>query len=122
MIIINPGSKVANGTKEQAIKNADDWVLEMRKNGIRNVQIIGKPVPNGECRWTFTLKHSLTGVEADLVMHGLNEQEEKEYSNHNLGAFPRIYWNGSSGANPKLEDFLAEGYHIDIILEVENEE
>ena len=120
MIIINPGSKLANGTEKQAVKNANDWVMEMRENGIRYVQIVGSPIPDGRFRWTFALRHSLTGVEATLAIHGLSAQEVEEYAANNLGAQPRIYWNGSSSAEPQLEDFLTEGYYIDIVREGES--
>lgn len=115
MLIINPGSKVPPGTKQQAIENAIGWLDQMIENGIYNVVLCDSPVPEGE-RWVFKFKHILTRKTATLSMHGLSQNEVEEYQKGNIfGAMPRVYWNGSSSDEPKLEDFLADGFCIDIV-------
>jgi hypothetical protein len=119
-MIVNPGSKLKGGTEEQAIENAELWVSQMRNCGIRNVQVVNRPEYDGKFRWRFILKHSLTDVEATLDIHGLTDDEVKKYVNNNIcKAYPRIYWNGCSSSEPRLEDFLTDGFCIDIVKETD---
>ena len=115
MLIVNHGSKVAisgNGwtnTYETAFKNATDWLLTMKKNNIHDVSIVGSEGPNLYGEWTFTFRHNVTDKQVLLTIHGIDDlaahMKDKIWP-------PRIYWNGSSCANPQLTDFLCDGYEI----------
>lgn len=58
-------------------------------------------------RWVFTFRHKVTGTEVQLEIHGIDDLDayRKQYLFD-----PKIYWRGSSCAEPELEDFAAEGF------------
>lgn len=114
MLIVNHGSKIAqsgNGwtnTLETATVIANDWLRSMRANNINDVHILAVHGPNDE-RWTFIFEHSVTGVRADLDVHGIDNMNA--YLKENTFP-PRTYWNENSSSTPKLTDFLCDGYEI----------
>lgn len=114
IVLINPGSHVRGGTAEQALENARDWHRRMIEQGFTDVVLDEVPRQGppqyGSDRWTFAFRHTLTGREAELMIHGLSEGECGE-----CGIFrPRVYWNGSSCSDPKWEDFLTDGFELAI--------
>ena len=62
--------------------------------------------------WNFKFKHLVTGAVVDLDIHGFTEEESEKFMFH-----PRVYWNGSSTAGPKIEDWLTDGYTYRILYE-----
>lgn len=115
MFLINPGSTVttsANGwtnTYETALKNAMAWLLNMEKQHITGVFIVASDGPNAQGMWVFTFRHNVTGKTALLEIHGIDNLDA--YLKQNV-FHPRVYWNGSSSGEPKLTDFLRQGYEI----------
>ena len=87
-------------TVEQAIVNAKKWLAKMVATGFCDIEMTG-PTPGPAGYWTFEFRHTVTGVVVNLEMHG-------EYEDS--GAFPRVYWNGSSCSNPEIEQFAAPGF------------
>ena len=117
-LIINPGSHVAGGTEAQALANAREWLTHMRENGITDPSIVldeqSRKHENG--RWSFMFRHLLTGIERELSIHGLTEDEAKAFAARNIvGARPRVYWKGSSCSDPDMLDWMAPGYVLAII-------
>lgn len=113
-ILINPGSgpvaDSGNGwtnTYETARELAVGWLKRMHHDeGMRDVELLeGHGTRDG--RWVFTFRHSVTNVEIELETHGVDHidayQAERVFA-------PRVYWNGSSSANPELEHFAARGF------------
>ena len=119
-VVINPGSRITAGGKgwtntvEQARKEAQDWLGKMIEEGIADVELIpGETEHSG--RWTFIFRHTVTGVQIKLEMHGVDDIQA--YFKENLG-YPRIYWNGDSSSNPELSDFAAPGYRMSFVKNV----
>ena len=111
MLIINPGSgPVEGGTFEQAVLNAETWLENMQADGVTDVKLIRSAKPQGDGRYVFTFEHNTTGVTATLETHGLTQEQVAEHTFP-----PRVYWRGSSSAEPCLEDFLTDGYRIAIV-------
>jgi len=108
MIIINPGSNVSGGTLEQALINAQVWLDGLHRDGMKEVVIDPDPVYE-EGRWSFTFRHTVTEKTALLETHGLTEEET-----HKLLFMPRVYWNGSSTADPSISDFLPSNWTYSI--------
>lgn len=114
MLILNAGSTIgtpSNGwtnTFEKAVEHAQEWLRMMNNNGIRDVRIVSNTPADGG-RWDFVFMHDITGKCATLSAHGIDNLEW--YMEQNT-FHPRVYWNGSSTANPKIQDFLADGYEI----------
>jgi len=113
-MIINPGSGDIKETGEgwtnthaQAKRNAYDWFCKpMLEQGFTDITVTDA----GTCddgRWKFIFKHTVTKVEVELDIHGIDDLEayQKEYI-----FAPRVYWNGSSSGSPELEQFAADGY------------
>jgi len=53
----------------------------------------------------FYFTHKVTGKVATLKIHGFTKEQCQKFILH-----PRVYWNGSSTANPKIEDWLDDGF------------
>ncbi len=105
-LIINPGSHVpddADNTYVRALALARDWHQKMRTEGFgQDVELIEPdPAAGSEGRWMFAFRHRVTHVVVYLEAHGLDPDEHP---------FARVYWRGSSSANPALEDWAAPGY------------
>lgn len=109
---INPGSRIGGqpdgwtNTVEQAVLNARAWLDRMRKEGFTDIEI-GEPGPEDQGRWPFVFRHTVTGVEVTLETHGISDPTA--YEKQHIFA-PRVYWNGSSSAEPDLDDFAAPGF------------
>lgn len=122
-IIINPGARLGDAeaahgwtnTFATAHATALEWLAKMHADGLVDVDICGADATEREGRWTFTYRHTVTGVKVELETHGIDDVEA--YKRQHIFE-PRIYWNGSSSANPSLEDFAAPGYVMTFRAEV----
>jgi hypothetical protein len=122
-VIINPGSRLGDAQNARGWTNtfataraeADRWLTEMRSNGIADVELVSADETERGGRWTFTFRHAVTGAEVELETHGIDDLEA--YRRQCIFD-PRIYWNGSSSANPCLGDFAAPGYVMTFRAEV----
>ena len=111
-VIINPGSRIGGeprgltNTVEKAVEIARQWFDEMQQNGFTDIEI-GEPGAEDDGRWPFMIRHLITGVEVKLLVHGIDDLDayRRQYI-----FYPRIYWNGSSSAQPELDDFAAPGF------------
>lgn len=113
MMIVNPGSRMAGNagkgwtnTYEKAREVAERWLAQMHADGLTDIVLLDG-AEEYEGRWRFTFRHTVTGVEQVLETHGIDNLDayERQY------LFPpRIYWRGSSVADPSLEDFAADGF------------
>jgi hypothetical protein len=83
------------------------WLETMRREGIADVQMVTMDDTERDGRWTFTFRHTVTGVEVELETHGVDDVDA--YKRQHIFE-PRVYWQGSSSANPELSDFAAPGY------------
>jgi len=111
-VIINPGSRIADAgegwtnNEATARAEAEKWLARMHAEGMTGVRLLDG---SEECtgRWLFTFRHDVTGATATLETHGIDNldayQKEQWFA-------PRIYWNGDSSSEPKLEDFAAPGF------------
>lgn len=104
MVIINPGSENKGGTLEQAQKWAALFLEDIHNKGILDVEMkyVGRQ-DDGD--YIFHFMHKVTKKVAVLETHGFSEDDVK-----NFIFSPRQYWNGSSTANPCIEDFLEHGW------------
>ena len=103
-IIINAGSENKGGTFEQAEINAKEWLESIHNDGFPEVEMsFVQRHKDGD--WQFNFTHKVTGKVATLEIHGFTKEEREAFVFH-----PRVYWNGSSTANPKIEDWLADGF------------
>ncbi len=111
MLIINPGSHVEGGTVEQARINAQPFLDGIHKMGMGEVSIDPDPVYD-DGRWTFVFRHPATGKTVLLQTHGLTDEEcwKRLF-------IPRIYWDGSSTAEPQITDFLPDGWTYRVVFE-----
>lgn len=111
-LLINPGSHIGEpgegwtNTCETARAEAERWLAEMHESGMADVELLDGSTER-EGRWTFTFRHKVTGTVVELETHGIDDVQA--YERQHVFC-PRIYWNGSSTANPKLEHFKAEGF------------
>jgi hypothetical protein len=114
-IVVNPGARLGDAqaatgwtnTYATARAAAEEWLAKMYAEGIADVELIAADETEREGRWTFTCRHSVTGVEAELETHGIDDVAA--YERQHIFA-PRIYWCGSSTGSPSLSDFAAPGY------------
>jgi hypothetical protein len=99
-------------TKETAIKRAGDWFKIMVEEGFTDVELLEdieycSPVDEEVVeRWSFTFRHRITGVEVELLMHGIDNIHDYVQ----FFPLPDVYWNGVSDLDPRLEDFAAPGF------------
>ena len=102
--IINAGSENKGGTFEQAKINAEKWLKNIHEEGFLEVEMTFVQLyEDGDFQFDF--KHKITQKVVSLVIHGFTEEECQKFTFH-----PRVYWNGSSTADPKIEDWLNEGF------------
>lgn len=114
-VIISPGSHVRAGagqswtnTVERASAEARKWLAEMHSQGMTDVELVGDAVPaTSGGRWVFTFRHRVTGTQAQLETHGIDDMDA--YCQQHIFA-PHIYWKGSSVGEPSLDDFAAAGF------------
>lgn len=112
-LINNPGSRIGTdqqgwtNTEARAIVEAAKWLANAHADGLTDVELLDGCTPDGEGRWRFTFRHKVTGALVYLDTHGIDDTEA--YERQHIFA-PRVYWNGSSTADPKLDDFAAPGF------------
>lgn len=115
-VIINPGSGgvAAQGdgwanTAEGAQREAQEWLERIHAEGMTDVELLPEVTESGG-RWTFSFRHQITGTVVTLETHGIDNLDayRKEHIFAPFG--PRVYWRGDSSAEPKLEDFAAQGF------------
>lgn len=111
-ILINPGSRIGGpgagwtNTRETARATAERWLARMHAEGMTDVELLdGSEERDG--RWLFTFRHVITGATVTLETHGIDDVGA--YEKQHLFA-PRVYWDGSSCANPELENFAIPGF------------
>lgn len=115
MVIINAGSRIApaqqsegwTNTREKAAQYAREWFWDqMVRDGFTDIEFVDTGRET-EGRWMFEIRHKVTGVVVEIEQHGIDNLDayRKQYVFE-----PRVYWNGSSSATPRLEDFAADGY------------
>lgn len=108
-IIINPGRSTVGGTYEDARKEAKRLLLCMEEDGITDITLLDEyEEHNG--RFIFTYQHNVTKKTGTWDITGL----EGNYKEKGFIFQPRIYWNGSSCANPTWEDFLTPEYELTV--------
>jgi hypothetical protein len=105
-IVINPGSRVpagAENTYERALATAQRWHEQMREAGFGHDVDLLEDDPDAvrDGRWTFMFVHRVTGAMVPLETHGLDPAAHP---------FVRMYWQGSSSANPALDDWSKPGF------------
>lgn len=111
-IIINPGSENKGGTLEQAKKNATRWLKSIHADGFKEVKMkFIKQYPDGR-NFRFDFIHSITKKVAILETHGFTKEQEDKFMFR-----PRVYWQGSSTADPKIEDWLSDDFNYRIVYE-----
>lgn len=107
-MIINAGSENKGGTFKQAQINAQEWLELIHDDGFPEVEMkYIKRYDDGD--WLFYFIHPVTNKVATLEIHGFTEEECNQFMFH-----PRVYWNGSSTANPRIEDWLEEGFKFKV--------
>jgi hypothetical protein len=115
-VLINPGSGPVPGTGEGwtntyegAEIEAQRWFRQMCEDGITDVVLIlpGRPADVG--RWTFEFRHEVTRKVVELETHGVDNMDA--YSKTRIFS-PRVYWDGSSCGNPKIEDWAVDGFLV----------
>lgn len=98
-------------TYEGAIRNATRWHELMPRSGIGDTELVlpfqPEPAGTGKGWWRFHVRHTITGVERELLMHGVDDFEaffaELNYT-------PAEIWNERTAGVPRLEDFAARGF------------
>lgn len=111
-VIINAGSRIGGepqgwtNTVEGARRRAGEWLDRMRAVGFVDVEMTDT-VEEVDGRWVFVFRHTVTGVEVKLETHGIDDLDA--YMRQYIFD-PRVYWNGSSSAEPQLDDFAAPGF------------
>lgn len=110
-MIINPGSENKGGTFKQALINAKEWE-DLIKKEYPEVKMTTNEDRCGDGDWNFKFTHGVTGKCVELQIHGFTKEECKAFTFH-----PRVYWNGSSTADPKIEDWLTDDYTYRVVYE-----
>jgi hypothetical protein len=103
-VLINPGSKVpaVENTYQRAQQYAREWLSQMRSDGFGDIEMTDTGQET-DGRWRFTFRHAITGVEVHLDQHGIDNPGQFTFP-------PRVYWGGSSSADPTMQDFEAPGF------------
>jgi hypothetical protein len=110
-IIINAGSENKGGTFEQAEINAKEWLTNIHNEGFLEVEMsFIERHKDGD--WLFHFTHSVTKKVATLEVHGFTKEQREAFVFH-----PRVYWQGSSTADPKIEDWLSDEFNYKIVYE-----
>lgn len=113
-IIVNPGSDpVTKGdawtnTFDAALGYATEWHERMRAEGLADIEMLEPDRVENDGRWTFRFRHTVTGVVVELRHHGVAPLEA--YRAAHIFGDPRVYWCGSSSANPELAHWAADGF------------
>lgn len=109
--IINAGSENKGGIFEQALKNAQEWLKNINAE-YPEVEMSVHENRHKDGHWQFNFTHKVTGKTILLDIHGFTKEESMKFVFH-----PRVYWNGSSTANPEKEDWITEGFTYRIVYE-----
>lgn len=106
------GIENKGGTFEQAKINAEGWLKSIHEEGFIDVEMTFKEQygEGGNLLFLFEFTHSVTQKVATLEIHGFTEEQCQKFVLH-----PRVYWNGSSTANPKIEDWLSDEFAFKIV-------
>lgn len=106
------GIENKGGTLEQAKINAEEWLKSIHEEGFIDVEMTFKEQygEGGNFLFLFEFTHSVTQKVATLEIHGFTEEQCKDFIFH-----PRVDWNGSSTANPKIEDWLTDEFRFKIV-------
>lgn len=108
-MIINAGSENKGGTLKQATLNAEKWLSNIHSEGFKEVEMkFVEKLKDGD--WLFHFTHPTTKKVATLMTHGFSDEECKRFI-----FSPRVYWNGSSTADPTIEDWLEDGYSFRVL-------
>lgn len=110
-MIINAGSENKGGTFKQALINAKEWESLIKKE-YPEVEMTTNEDRCSDGDWSFKFTHKVTGKCVELQIHGFTKEECEGFTFH-----PRVYWNGSSTADPKVEDWLTDNYTYRIVYE-----
>ena len=110
MMIINAGSENKGGTFEEALKSARVWLSSVQRE-FPEVTMTTHENRLGDGDWNFVFTHQVTGVSVDLDIHGFTDEECEKFTFH-----PRVYWNGSSTSDPKIDDWLTDDYKYRIVF------
>jgi hypothetical protein len=114
-LLINPGSRIGEesagagwtNTFKGAQAEALRWLQNAHDDGLTDVEIVRFGSRPEEGRWSFFFRHKVTGVEAELQTHGIDNMDA--YLRQYIFT-PRVYWKGSSCSSPELDDFKAPGF------------
>lgn len=112
--IINPGSRITTNsgtgwtnTYDTAVREAERWLKRLREDHIADVDLVLPGAAGDPGRWVFGFRHTVTGVTVNLETPGIDDwrayEKERIFS-------PKVYWNGSSCSDPKVEDWSAPGF------------
>jgi hypothetical protein len=115
MLLINPGSTIGKSPPKgwtnsfaRAKAEAERWLKIMHEDdGLTDVELLPAEDAPEEGRWTFYFRHKVTGVRVRLDTHGIDDLDAYRAQ---YVFTPRVYWNGSSTAEGKLDDFAAPGF------------
>jgi hypothetical protein len=112
-LLVNPGSGAVlegrgyTNTYARARCIAWEWLARIHADGMREVVLVDRGRDLNDGRWVFTFTHPVTGVVVELETHGVDDTEAYQ----RLHVFlPRTYWDGSSTASPKLDDWYRPGF------------
>jgi hypothetical protein len=116
-LIINPGSGPIHSAAGTGWTNSEGvaratalgWWERMRADGIAHLELRAD-VEERDGRWVFGFRHTVTGVVVELETHGIDDEEAYRRDGHIFS--PRVYWNGSSSTDPKVEDWAAPGFDL----------
>ena len=109
-VIINPGSENKGGTFEQALTIAKEW----HENILSEFPEVTMSEKGVHCDglWMFEFKHQVTGVTVHLQTHGFTREQCEKFIFQ-----PRVYWNGSSTGDPRIEDWLTDEFTYRVCYE-----
>jgi hypothetical protein len=93
------------GTIEQATINAKKWLENIHEEGFKEVEMQYVEYIEDMGVFLFHFTHRVTGKIATLYTQGLTDDERWAFIFK-----PKVYCNGSSTADPKVEDWLTDEY------------
>jgi len=109
---INPGSENKGGTFKQALINANEWLEEINEQFPEVTMTTHEDRCGENGNWNFTFMHMVTKKEIILEIHGFTKDECDAFVFH-----PRVYWDGSSTADPEIKDWLTDEYKHRVVYE-----
>lgn len=100
---------MSNGTIKQARINAQEWFDHMKEDGF--VDIVMTEGNHGDY-FEFIFTHKVTKKVATLHIHGYPNNQTIDM------IFKKIYWNGCSSSEPKIDNWLKDGFTFEIKIKV----